>query len=517
MAITLYSEEQILEQVLAYFRIVFPNQDLSTESFLGLTARSVAQSLLLIQAAVQRADWDGTPAYQQDADGTRRTRTSTEALDQWAYVFGLQSDVEGVYGRRGAIASSGGRGLPTGVLGTVFPDGAQLNDSTGQVIVQLNGPFTVTSPVSPDAFFSAVTKGSASNLPIGSVLTWVSPPSGANPTMTLTVALSNGKERETDTELLDRLLFRIQNPPKGGVAADYRSWAENSRDSNGASLNIARAYIFPLRQGLGTVDVMPLYRASGTGRDPGGTVATNVLIYINKLRPVTAKVYTIRPTMVPLKIRTLIIPSATRYNFDWVDATGGYLITAFAGNLLRVAGGIPNLESAVDNGIKPRIQVINTSTGATPQPYQRRVLSYNKITVPGSTIYTLESAISPVPAIGDTFYAGGPVVDPIANSVLQYVDNLGPSRQSGYADEFDPWEYKVSIARLADVILETRDTDGSRFVNNIPNLATPPNNGIQISVSGAAYTANDYEPKDRLVACELGYLSPGGIAILRYQ
>jgi uncharacterized phage protein gp47/JayE len=63
---------------------------------------------------------------------------------------------------------------------------------------------------------------------------------------------------ETDAGLLGRLLNRIQQPPAGGNKNDYEQWAL-------ALDYVAKAWCFPLGQGLGTVDVVILAdEASGS-------------------------------------------------------------------------------------------------------------------------------------------------------------------------------------------------------------------------------------------------------------
>lgn len=56
---------------------------------------------------------------------------------------------------------------------------------------------------------------------------------------------------ETDAELLTRLLEYIRRPPAGGNQYDYEKWSLEID-------NVAAAYVIPLGQGLGTVDVIIL-------------------------------------------------------------------------------------------------------------------------------------------------------------------------------------------------------------------------------------------------------------------
>lgn len=68
------------------------------------------------------------------------------------------------------------------------------------------------------------------------------------------------KTNETDSELLDRLLSYIQDPPAGGKKSDYVKWAMSFD-------NVDRAYCIPCGQGLGTVDVVILAAADNTGSE----------------------------------------------------------------------------------------------------------------------------------------------------------------------------------------------------------------------------------------------------------
>ncbi|WP_337050269.1 baseplate J/gp47 family protein, partial [Serratia fonticola] len=58
-----------------------------------------------------------------------------------------------------------------------------------------------------------------------------------------------GTDDESDKSLLARLLELIRRPPAGGNKYDYHRWA---MDVPG----VTAAYVYPLRRGLGTVDVV---------------------------------------------------------------------------------------------------------------------------------------------------------------------------------------------------------------------------------------------------------------------
>jgi len=80
----------------------------------------------------------------------------------------------------------------------------------------------------------------------------VSTPTGVLPQATLTLA--GGTDAETDAELLARLLDYLRHPPGGGNADDYRRWAM-------AVAGVTAAWCYPLRRGIGTVDVAVLSAA----------------------------------------------------------------------------------------------------------------------------------------------------------------------------------------------------------------------------------------------------------------
>ena len=109
-----YTEDEINAAALAYFRVTFQNSatpiDLSDRSFCGLHARAFARFWVLAQSQILQANNDAIPAYQQDADGNLRSKTSRAALEAWAFVFGLPSDVAGVYGAKGPTISTGASG-----------------------------------------------------------------------------------------------------------------------------------------------------------------------------------------------------------------------------------------------------------------------------------------------------------------------------------------------------------------------------------------------------------------------
>jgi uncharacterized phage protein gp47/JayE len=70
----------------------------------------------------------------------------------------------------------------------------------------------------------ALTAGTVGNLPDGMAIALTDPILGIE-TATLFGDMTGGVDAETDEQLRERILLRIQNPPMGGSQADYVRWA----------------------------------------------------------------------------------------------------------------------------------------------------------------------------------------------------------------------------------------------------------------------------------------------------
>jgi len=514
MAISLPSENEVLEQALSYFRIQFPAEDLSTDSFLGLLARIFAAEITAWNESVLIADNESPP----------NSKTSSIGLDNWAFVFGV-SNGKGGYGRRGEFPASGGTGNVIGITGTTFTNGLTLIDSTTQIIVTLDAnvflsPAPTTSLV---GIFSAVTAGLAGNLPAGSILTWQSPPAGANPTVTLINPLVGGEDVETDAELLDRILFRIRNPPKGGTAADYRVWAEESVNALGVSNGIDRAYIYPLKSGSGSVDIYITQPGSGQTRAAIGAMKlAAVQAYINSKRPVTAKAYVKVPSMLDANWMGVIVTAnlnSPSYNFTWDDGGVPFQPSAYnTGTKVLTMSSCPALAAAVDIGLLSGIfpTIAYASYKSRELPYILTVVNHT-----GSTQFTiLEDTLTPLFSIldftNDKVNAGSPATLPVLTAILDYINNLGPSRVSGFADPFDFWASNVTIGNLAQIALDAKDAAGTSYLFNIPEVGeqrslSQPGIGILIQTPVSA-NANDYLTFD-LGTPEIAYVHFGRMSL----
>jgi len=466
MPITIPSLDTVVSDARAFFRNRFPGRDDHAESFLGKLSRALAGIVSGLHSSVLAADNDATPS----------SASSDAAIDEWAETFGVPADNDGNYGRKKPTVATGGVGLLTGTNGTTFNAGTVAVAPDGVTLFALQG--TVSIPGIPPGTgtvageFNATTAGTAGNLDVDTVLTWQSPPSGADSTFALTTATRGAVDSETTASLLERIRERLQQPPKGGAAVDWRGWAESVE-------GVDRAYAYPQRGGLGTVHTVITQAGTGTSRKPGAALQTAVDEYITGsstepgVRPVTVEGYT---TLVPfmsvaqgLALRLRLSPSLARYAFDWARGTSAFTVASYSTGVITTnETPLAGLTAAVDaylngTGLAPRLQVMSTGS-VVNEPV--RVINYNSV----AKTLTLESPLPTdwvPPTAADVIYSYGPIVETVAADVLAYVDSLGPSRQGGYADELDSWEDECALARLTQVALTAADADGTRFARDI--------------------------------------------------
>lgn len=458
-------------QARAFIRTRFQNRGTNDGQFLGKLAYVVGMALFGLQRTAEQIDRDSPP----------NAKSSALGLANWAFSIGVPSNGGG-YGPNVAEPATGGEAPVTGTTGIVVNGGQQLTAPDGVTIIELNTtgtiPFTGT--------FSAVTPGTVGNLEAGTKLTWVSPPSGCDPTVILSDPLVGGLDVEQPKSILDRILARWQTPPKGGANIDFKTWAEEQ-------LGILTAFVYPRRSGTGTVDVVITSAGSGTGRSPSNAAQAAVQSFIASIAPTNIETINIFKPYQPagnalgIRIRAVLAP---KYSWDWDDTNVSYTVSAYSagGPTLTLNTPAPaSLQSAIAAGANPRIQVVNTANGAPVIPDTRRVTAIDVT----NTILTLDSALTVAPNTGDAIYAGSYVAPLVATAVLAYVDSVGPSRASGLADTITVWDDTVAIFRIAETVLDQVDTDGvTRMVTNILS------GGVTIAVGAGGPAATDYRAPD---------------------
>ena len=176
----------------------------------------------------------------------------------------------------------------SGTPGTFVPERTIWQRADGVQYVQ-DDATTIDGTGSAEVVVTAAEAGAKGNADTGAPLTAVSPRSGLSSTAGVSaLGIGAGADEETDAELRARILARIQSPPHGGNAADYRLWALSVP-------GVTRVWTFPMENGAGTVVVRFMMDRQ---RDAGIPLAEDVVAVqtaIDAKRPVTAQVNVAAP------------------------------------------------------------------------------------------------------------------------------------------------------------------------------------------------------------------------------
>lgn len=483
MALPTRTLDQLISRALGHFRTSFPGFPMGFKKFLGRTARGLGKVVWGLHKALEDLDADIVPSASM----------STDLLTDWAFNLGLP-DGEGGFGRLKATISSGGAASLTGVKATVYPDGDTATAEDGVTQIALSGSVTIPGSApgfgSVDAVFVSVTTGEDANLPIGTVCTWDSPVSGADDTFTLTAPLQGAIDSETNPSVFQRILQRLQNPPRGGTSEDIEFWATVD--------GVDGIYIYPRRGGTGTVDVVITTAGTGQARRPSVSLLADVQDAFDNNRPVASERITAIAPYMPNSSGHQVIVEVTptsKYPFDWDDRGGSYFVDDYDGAAspptITFDTAIPaSLKAAIDaytngTGEAPRIHVIsdtsvfNKAIEVVAYDVTETILDLGDID-PEWVAPTLLDGTEPI-------HAYGPVVESIGDSIVELVDSLGPSKSSGFADESITWSDKLTVSAITAIAEEAADSDGTEFLDEVPV------GGVTIDGSAADLTPDDVD------------------------
>lgn len=248
-------------------------------SALGVLARTHAGAM---HGAYGHLDYAARQLMPDTADG--------EHLARWASVWGVE--------RKAAAAAAGGVAL-TGINGTLVDEGAVLQRGDGVEYVT-TADATIVGGVAT-APIEAVAAGVAGRALAGVDLVFVSPVAGVSAQAVVAVGgVTGGLDQESDDALRVRLLDRIRSQPKGGAANDYKRWALEVPE-------VTRAWVYPAKNGLGTVGVAFVMDGRPDIIPEAGDVAA-VEAHIGERRPVTADVEVFAPDPDALALTIALTP-----------------------------------------------------------------------------------------------------------------------------------------------------------------------------------------------------------------
>jgi uncharacterized phage protein gp47/JayE len=291
------SRSRILANIATRMPGSAPRQRGTVENVLGTVLAG------LQDARLGYLDWQSKEAVPYTSDG--------EYLVGWGALRGVL--LEGSQPAAGLVAVSGTPGKPiTTPASFIRSDGA---------IFTLNAGATIGGGGTVDVSVTAQAVGSVGNCLSGTPLTLTSPQDGINLSAVVeTDGLSGGTDLETTDHLRTRVNEIWANPPQGGDLADYVQW---TRDNVPAVTRCWSAG--PAVMGAGTVVVyfciddnvhangIPSGSNGVSQFEPRAAVASGdqltVADALYALRSVTALVYAIAPTAVPLNISLAEVPA----------------------------------------------------------------------------------------------------------------------------------------------------------------------------------------------------------------
>lgn len=235
-----------------------------------------------VEGLYQHQQWIARQIFPDTADA--------DQLDRIAGLYGLT--------RVPAAAATGTINF-SGSVGSAIPIGTEARTLTGIAFIttaagNVGAGGTVTIAASASA------AGSDGNQAAATALALTAAPSGVSSAATI-AAMTGGADLESDAALLARLLFRLRNPPHGGAAHDYYTWALEVP-------GVSAAYVYSNRRGLGTTDVIILT----TGGLPSAPLIASAQSHIDGARPVQADVLVLGPTAITVAVTaTLTLAGGT--------------------------------------------------------------------------------------------------------------------------------------------------------------------------------------------------------------
>lgn len=437
MAFTIPSLGDIIDALVRDFANRFPTANLAKRSDNWLRVAHQAMVAALLHRQIRVIDRDLWP-----------DTASGDELERHAGIRGIT--------KRSATPAKKSNALRlTGTLAAAFTTGDQLTHSSG-LKFQVNETGTIPGALFVDVDVIAVDTGSQTKLASGETLTFVSPPAGINSKAVLQLALDeDGADKETDGELQTRVLDKIAEPGMGGNAEDFREWAKELS-------GIFEAYVYPLRQGLGSVHVAALKTGTGAARILSGSELTALQAKLDDERPIAyedCKALTVAAEPQAIEVAVLELDG---FEWDWNDLTP-LAVSSWTGGTRTLKFTVPR-PSDIDIG--DRI-VFKRTTGTLNSGKAHIVESFGAA---DEVILRDDPELSTTPPVaGNPVYAGGPLTEPVRTAIQAHVDTLGPARvdtlvagKDYSAPNTSYWEGSLRPSRIlgaAQSVEGTVDTD----------------------------------------------------------
>lgn len=343
-----------------------------------------------------------------------------------------------------------------GTVAATFTIGDELV-SQGGLRFQLNESGSIPAGGFIDVDVVAIDVGSQTQLNAGEVLSFVAAPAGLETEAELQLDLDeDGTDRESNGAYRVRILNKIQQPGMGGNSNDWAQWLLEEQ-------GVASAYVWPLRRGKGSVDVAALHSGRGTVRPLTLAERNTLTAAVDLKRPVSLKLWRLLETLTTnVDIELTITPAlAAQYRFDWDDSGVGIALhgaTPWTGATRT----LKFLAARPTDMVEGDRLTLSTPGGSGEQfTIERFGAAADEVII--------DKTPSPVPTSADTAYAGGPLVDPVRDALLAFMDALGPGiGTTGVGN----WEDRVVPGRLEAIALSVSGVSNSSTI--VPASTTIP-------------------------------------------
>lgn len=249
--------EEIRASILRDYQTYYPNADTSEDSDAYARASSLAACAEGIYA---HQKWLIKQFFPDTAD--------TEFLEKHAGLRGLR--------RRNATYAAGKGATVSGNPDAVIAVGLQIKTEDGR-FYETTESAVIPASGSVIVAVRSLATGAVQNIKTATKGSFMAAPVGVSTDVVLNDVVG-ATNAESDSSLLERLLNKIRRPAAGGNKYDYKDWA---LEVDG----VEQAYVYPLRRGLGTVDIA----ITADNGVPSDDTVRRAQEYIDQERPVTAK------------------------------------------------------------------------------------------------------------------------------------------------------------------------------------------------------------------------------------
>lgn len=440
--------QEIRDSLLAYWQSEYA----AAGEVLLVSAGSDAFILASMVAVVQNAC---DVQARQVARDILPDQASNEAIARFGYVYGIA--------RKTGVQATCTAQVTGAAPATVYPipAGTRMSWTDGTLYDVLTTSVTTDVPSHATIDLQCTTVGAAGTRAVNDTLTFVSAPSGLNPTAPVTASTLDGEDEESFAAWAQRIIARLRERPASGNRADWRTWV---LDYVGTS--IVDAYVYPLLEppatfpGEGTPDTLGCVTVvavgpaqgdsttntrivptdDGSTRSPGYPL-TRIMAYIDGLRDAEGNIIVNGTQLRPVTMAeddwaveaiytetvnvqaTLVVTTANAFSFSYTPAIANTSTTTaviVAGNY--ASGGIADL-----SGLSA---LVNIGTSNYRGGYYRVTLGTGTYDG-GTTLTTFPVATMPAAPVFPGTMRGAPANwDTVRAAVLAYFDELGPSDTS---------------------------------------------------------------------------------------